>query len=218
MDWTRPINSYCERLDASLWAEPVNAVTNLAFVIAAFVMWRRTAGLPLARALCVVLFAIGLGSFAFHTTAQLWSALADTLPILGFIMLYIFAINLHVWSLRLPWALGLTALFIPYAAATVPQFQMVPGLGSSAGYAPVPVLILIYAALLRRRAPETAKGLAIGAGLLLMSLTARTLDMPLCGALPLGTHFAWHLLNALMLGWMIEVYRAHRLAGRAERR
>jgi hypothetical protein len=28
----------------------------------------------------------------------------------------------------------------------------------------------------------------------------------------LGTHFLWHILNALMLGWMIEVYRRHRLA------
>jgi hypothetical protein len=30
----------------------------------------------------------------------------------------------------------------------------------------------------------------------------------------MGTHFLWHLLNALMLGWMINVYVAQR-AGRA---
>jgi hypothetical protein len=30
----------------------------------------------------------------------------------------------------------------------------------------------------------------------------------------LGTHFLWHLLNAVMLGWMINVYVRHR-AGRA---
>jgi hypothetical protein len=28
----------------------------------------------------------------------------------------------------------------------------------------------------------------------------------------MGTHFLWHLLNALMLGWMINVYVAHRAA------
>jgi len=27
--------------------------------------------------------------------------------------------------------------------------------------------------------------------------------------LPMGTHFLWHLLNAAMLGWMIEVYARH---------
>ncbi len=87
---------------------------------------------------------------------------------------------------------------------------MIPGLGSSASYAPVPLLILIYALLLRRRLPETARGLAVGAGILIVSLTFRTLDQPLCGALPFGTHFLWHVLNAVMLGWMIEVWRRHR--------
>ena len=51
-----------------------------------------------------------------------------------------------------------------------------------------------------------------GAGLLVVSLTFRTLDEPLCAAIPLGTHFLWHILNAIMLAWMIEVYRAHVLA------
>jgi hypothetical protein len=89
---------------------------------------------------------------------------------------------------------------------------MIPGLGSSAGYAPVPVLILLYAWLLRRRAPVTARGLAAGAGLLGLSLVFRTLDQPFCAVWPMGTHFLWHLLNALMLGWMINIYVAHRAA------
>ncbi|MCH2417867.1 MAG: hypothetical protein MK222_03920, partial [Candidatus Poseidoniia archaeon] len=35
-DWFEAIDNYCERTDASLWAEPLNAFSNLAF-IAAFV-------------------------------------------------------------------------------------------------------------------------------------------------------------------------------------
>ena len=79
MDWTRPINAYCERLDAAYWAEPVNAVTNAAFIVAAFVMWRRLgdAPLPLARLLVIVLGLIGVGSFLFHTHAQAWAALSQ---------------------------------------------------------------------------------------------------------------------------------------------
>ena len=41
--------------------------------------------------------------------------------------------------------------------------------------------------------------------LFLMALTARTLDMPLCGLFPLGTHFLWHLLIALWLYLMIRL-------------
>ena len=209
MELTRAIDAYCERMDAGYWAEPVNAVTNAAFLLAAVLMWRRTEGLALARALCVILGLIGVGSYLFHTHAQVWSAIADVAPIAAFILLYIFAINRDVWDLSTAWALGATALFFPYAALTVPLWQGVPVYGVSAGYMPVPTLILIYAVLLRRRAPDLARGFVIGAVILMLSLLARSLDETLCAQVPRGTHFLWHLLNALMLGWMIEVYRRH---------
>ncbi len=210
------IDGYCERLDSSYWAEPVNAITNLAFLIAAFTMWRRVRdqGMPLARVLVMILAAIGLGSFLFHTHARVWAALADTTPILLFILVYIFAVNRDVWGLGIWAALGLTALFFPYAFLTIPIFQLIPGLGSSAGYAPVPLLILIYAYLLRLRDPDTARGLALGAAILVVSIIFRALDETVCGVWPIGTHFMWHILNAVMLAWMIEVYRRHRLATR----
>ena len=213
MNWLSPVDAYCERTGPEYWSEPVNAVTNLAFLIAAVVIWPRLKGRDIAmgRVLAVVLFVIGLGSWLFHTHANRLTGVADVLPILAFILLYVFAATRDYFGAR-PWVAALvTAGFLPYAAATVPIFAMIPGLGSSAGYAPVPVLILIYALLLRRRLPDTARGLAIGAGILLLSLTFRTLDQLLCNVLPFGTHFLWHALNAVMLAWMIEVWRRHRL-------
>lgn len=220
MDWTRAVDGYCERVDPSFWAEPVNAVTNGAFLLAAAIMAARLrgAGLPLANILTAILALIGLGSFLFHTFAQAWAGLADVLPILLFILVYVFAATRDFLGLGTGASLLAVALFVPYAAATVPLFGLIPGLGSSAGYAPVPLLILAYAAALGRRVPQTARGMAIGAAILLVSLTARTVDEPLCAALPLGTHFLWHILNAIMLGWMIEVYRRHMLASPARGR
>lgn len=219
MNWTQQIDGYCERLEPGLWAEPVNAVTNAAFLVAAWVMWRRVRGhdLPLAMALVITLAAIGIGSALFHTFATPWAAVLDVAPIAIFVLLFILGANLHFWNLSLWPALGVTALFFPYAALTLPIFQKLEWLGSSAGYAPIPVLIASYAVALARRAPTTARNLGIGAALLVVSLTFRTVDEPLCGAWPMGTHFAWHCLNALMLGWMIELYRRHMLAGRAAR-
>jgi uncharacterized membrane protein (GlpM family) len=209
MDWLAAVDGYCERLGPEYWAEPWNAVTNLAFVIAAAVMWPRSAGL--GRVMCVVLAVIGVGSWLFHTLANRLTGLMDVLPILAFILLYVFAASRDMLALK-GWQAVLCVLaFFPYAAATVPLWGMVPGLGSSAGYAPVPVLILFYAWLMRRQR-DTARGLTLGAGILVVSLTFRTLDEPLCGNVPMGTHFLWHMLNAVMLGWMIEVYRRHRLA------
>ena len=211
MDWTEAVDGYCERVDPSFWAEPVNAVTNAAFLLAALVMALRLRGahLPLANLLVAILAAIGLGSFLFHTFAQPWAGVADVLPIVVFVLVYIFAATRDYFETS-TWVAALAVLaFFPFAAATVPLFVLIPGFESSAAYGPVPLLIYIYAVALRRRAPATARGLAIGATILVASLTFRALDEPLCGAIPLGTHFMWHVLNGVMLGWMIEVYRRH---------
>lgn len=208
MELTRAIDGYCERLDASYWAEPLNAITNAAFIIAAAIMWRRSQGVFLARVLAIILFAIGVGSYLFHTHAQVWSAIIDVLPIILFVLVYIFAINRDVWGLGGWSAFAVTLLFFPFAAATVPLFAVLP-IGGTAGYAPVPLLILIYAMLLRSREPDLARGFVLGAGILIISMTARTLDEPLCDMIPMGTHVWWHILNATMLAWMIEVYRRY---------
>ncbi len=209
MGWFDEVDGYCERLAPGYWAEPANAVTNAAFLIAAAIVWRRTAGVPLARAMAVTLAVIGLGSYLFHTHANRLTGVMDVAPIAGFILIYVFAASRDMLGMG-GWRAGFATLgFLPYAALTVPLWGMVPGLGSSAGYMPVPVLILAYAWLLRHKAAQTAQGLAAGAGLLLLSLLFRTLDGPLCGVWPLGTHFLWHILNGIMLGWMILVYVGH---------
>lgn len=217
MEWTRYIDGYCERTDPSYWAEPLNAVSNAAFLIAAFIMWRRVRGqgLPLAMGLVAILAAIGVGSYLFHTHATVWAVTADVVPIALFILLYLYAANLHFWGWPLWAALLGTLAFFPYAAATVPVFQALPFFTISAGYWPVALLIAAYALFLRSRLPEVARGLAIGAGILTLSLTFRSLDEPLCAAIPMGTHLWWHILNGIMLGWMIEVYRRHMVAVRA---
>ncbi|WP_138465194.1 ceramidase domain-containing protein [Poseidonocella sp. HB161398] len=211
MEWSRQLDGYCERIDASLWAEPVNALTNLAFLAAAWIMWRRCRGGGPAEAplLIALLAAIGIGSGLFHTFATVWAMQADVIPIGCFILAYIYSANRNFWRLPVRAAAAGTALFIPYAMLTVPVFEALPFFRISAAYWPVPVLIAGYALALARRAPATARGLGAGAGLLAVSLAFRSLDAALCPVWPLGTHFLWHLLNAAMLGWMIEVCRRH---------
>ena len=67
MDWTQPIDAYCERLGAGFWAEPLNAVSNLAFLVAAaagIALWRRAGGSDRPVLLLAGLVAIiGIGSF-----------------------------------------------------------------------------------------------------------------------------------------------------------
>lgn len=91
MDWTAPIDIYCERLGPGFWAEPWNALSNIAFLLAA--LWglaeaRRRDALNAANlALIALASAIGIGSFLFHSFATTWSALADVGPIWAFVAL-----------------------------------------------------------------------------------------------------------------------------------
>lgn len=210
MKWTDHIDGYCERLDPSFWSEPVNAVTNAAFVIATIFVLRRVQT-PAARWLCAVLGAIGVGSFLFHTFATPWAALADVAPIGLFILTYLFLVNRDLIGLRGIWALAATACFVPYAAVFVTLVNHVPFFEISNFYWTVPVLLVIYGGLFR------ISGFVTGAGILALSITLRSLDMTVCDAWPVGTHFAWHCLNAVMLGYMILVYDRHRLAGQGRR-
>ena len=209
--WSEQVIAYCERGDFGYWAEPVNAVTNAAFLIAAAVMWPRARGVPMAQALVLVLAVIGVGSFLWHTHATRWAGLADVLPILVFILLYLFAATRDYLRLGVAGGLGAVVLFFPYAAGvTWALGQVVPGLGANAAYLAVALLIAGYGVGLRGTA--TGRGLLVGAAILLVSLGFRWADDLVCEAFPVGTHFMWHILNAAMLGWMIAVYLRHRRA------
>ena len=213
MDLSKPIDIYCERLDIGIWAEPINAVTNVAFILAAIIMWLRCKNLVEGKILSFHLFSIGCGSFLFHTYAQTWAALLDVTAILIFILTYIFVANRRflVWSKM--FSLIGVILFFPYQLLLVSILSNIQFFGSSVQYIPVAILIFIYSGLLRKSEPNLSRGLFIGAAILCLSIISRTVDEPLCSILSVGTHFVWHILNAIMLSWMIEILRRHMLAG-----
>lgn len=210
---TTPVDNYCERLDATFWAEPINAITNLPYLLVALWMGARALrrGDGGAQLLAFFLAAISIGSFLFHTVAERWAGLADVLPILLFILTYVFLACRRF--LGLPWwaaSLGLLAV-MPWSIAIGTGIRDTVGsLNGSEAYLGTLFLFFIFAAILVRRDPETTRGILIGAGLLTASLTARSLDHAVCAAFPLGTHFLWHLLNAAMFAVMIPLVMARR--------
>jgi hypothetical protein len=198
MDWSAPVSLYCERADLSFWGEPVNALTNAAFLIAAaagFVLWRRAGGRDLpVLTLIVVVAAVGLGSFTFHTVATRGAALADVVPIAIFIYGYL-ALALHRF-LHLS-ALTVVAVVIGFAAGAQALAVAFPArLNGSVAYLPA-LLAMIGVALAARGAARSS--LALAAIVFAASLALRTIDRAVCAEFPLGTHFLWHLLNAVVL-------------------
>lgn len=200
------IDTYCERTAPGLWSEPLNAVTNLAFIVAAVMalrLWRRQPHLTWRNAwdlllLIALLFAIGVGSALWHTLATPWSMAADTLPILLFINVYLLSFLVRLGGLRWRATLALFVLFHCFNRAVAMVFTR-DFLNGSVFYGPAWATLLVMVAVLAARKHPSAREVGTAVALFTVSLVLRTVDRTLCTAFPVGTHFLWHACNAIVL-------------------
>src|SRR6267378_2771577 len=181
-------------LAPGLLGEPLNALSNVAFFIAAWLVARDARRLRALRAdigvLVALMVIVGIGSIVFHTVATTWAQWLDLVPILAFQLafLWIYARRELHWR-RLPSAV-LVAAFLAIALYAR-QFQ--EPFNGSITYAPA--LVTIFALGLHHRAthPREAPMLLVAAGVITVSLFFRTIDDAACERFPRGTHFCWHL-------------------------
>jgi hypothetical protein len=200
------IDLYCERTSAGLLAEPVNVATSGAFVVAAWLA-RRAAkrarvtdrGIDTLIQLTAV---IALGSVAFHAFATDWSRFLDVVPILLFQLLFLALYLRRVAGWRLLGAVTAATLLV---AAAVTIRLLSDSANGSMLYVPALVALAVLAAdRLRRLGPEPYL-LVLATATFAGSLAMRSIDLQLCGVLPVGTHFGWHLLNGLVLYLCLRV-------------
>ncbi|HEU6441007.1 MAG TPA: ceramidase domain-containing protein [Microvirga sp.] len=219
--WFQPIDSYCERIGPGFWAEPVNAVSNGAFVLAAahvFWLWRRRRPRDWpALWLIAVTAIVGIGSFLFHTFANRWSLLADVLPIAVFIYSYFLLAMRRYLRLGIAAAIAVTFGFAVFNLS-FPRlwFNVFPGvsLNGSIGYLPALMALVAVGIACRIRHVVQPGRWLLWAGLIFaLSLVFRSIDSAVCSALPLGTHALWHMLNALVL-WILTTAALVRAPGR----
>ena len=194
------IDNYCERIDPEFWSEPINALTNLVFFIAAWFVWKH--GGRLGRLSCPIwgliglMVAIGIGSFLFHTYASNWARLLDVLPILLFQFVFMWVYMRRIIKLEFIYAAGLLVLYI-FLALLGRQFPQL--LNGSLSYAPTILLLLglgLYHFIQKRRERLLLlEALAVFS----IALFFRTIDSMICPYFPIGTHFFWHLFNGFLV-------------------
>jgi len=194
------IDLYCERIGAGLLAEPINALTNAAFFIAAWAAWslaRRSHRLSTGiRVLFALSIAIGTGSALFHTFASGWARVLDEVPILLFQLCYLWLYARRIMKLR---TLVSAAAIAAYMAVAFLGRQFPHLLNGSLVYAPALVLMLSLGLyhFLRHKAERLL--LLATTGVFLIALAFRSVDQAACPYIPIGTHFLWHVLIAVVL-------------------
>ena len=168
---------YCERgTSEALFAEPINAVSNAAFLLAALAGFLLVLRRPPEERnadqflLPVLVLFIGLGSLAFHLYADRGTALADVVPISLFMLVYFgFALNRFLgvppaWTTLA--VLGFTAIvaitmqvrcgedFIGFPGSGVEGVK--PCLNGSLFYFPALVALMVVGLVLSERGHKAA--------------------------------------------------------------
>jgi hypothetical protein len=200
------LDLYCERTGPEVWSEPLNAFTNLAFVIAGVMAWRlwrdeSPAGWRASADLLLLvglLFAIGIGSTIWHLVPTRATKLGDQIPILVFMNAYLLVFLVRVLGLR--WAATL-ALFALYHVANFAIARTFPPdfLNGSVFYAPTWITLLALSAFLFVRGHPAARRFVAAVAIFTAAIAFRSIDEAVCAVVPIGTHFLWHLLNGVVL-------------------
>ena len=209
--------SDCEELTSGVFAQPVNALTSLSYVVAGLIVvavgWRRR-GRPDASTIvfATLLASVGLGSVAFHGPQLDGSRFLHDAPIL-LLVLFILSHDLALLSSRLRrWSV----VFAMAAAVAVVVMAISPDAGTAltgltiVGVAVAEVLVHrrhLRSAPLRSQRRLYALTIGIVAIAAATWLLGRT-DSPACDPdSALQLHGLWHALSAAVFGawWWLAI-------------
>ncbi|PCJ90924.1 MAG: hypothetical protein COA52_09585 [Hyphomicrobiales bacterium] len=222
MDWFASIDLYCERVGPAFWSEPFNAISNVAFLIVAFGAWhlaRQRGNMDFFEGVVIVLAGlVGIGSFLFHTLANGWSELADVIPIWSFVACYVLLAIYRstgentLKTLRIGFIIAtvIGVVFWFTSGDVTSEQDTTPALlNGSMQYAPALLALVLFAIITQIKKRAIRHHITAAAAVFLASLVFRTVDIDVCSATGIGTHFMWHILNATMIWLLLHALVKH---------
>jgi hypothetical protein len=207
-----PIDIYCERTDAHLWSEPANAITNLAFFIAAWLLYKRYRAQDLQDRECLVLIGliavVGTGSALFHTFANKLTHWGDIIPIGLFVIYYLWVSLRRLLGFNKPFTmLALAALIaVSVIISKIPDPYR---FNDSIIYFPCLLAIFLMGWALSKRRQPVSRVFFKTCLWFSASLTFRSVDIALCNSFSLGTHFLWHTCNGVVVYLLVRAILDH---------
>lgn len=153
---------------------------------------------------------VGVGSILWHTYPNDITLIVDVVPIVLFIMWYVWLYARRVMAVGPLFAALFVFLFVSTTYLTLQYASLLHG-------APVytPGLVVVFLVGLYHLATQKPAKLTLiaAAGVYLIALFFRTIDNEVCPVWPLGTHFIWHSLigfvtyiaaRGLILAWRLK--------------
>jgi hypothetical protein len=210
---------YCERLgtNGALWQEPLNSFSNIGFILCACFLLYKHYRSPTSfswktfdiTVLILLIASIGIGSALWHyyaTPPYMW---ADIIPISLFLNLYFVVFLLRIAKVSIKQTIIAWCLFqlITYLCQTYLPPNLLYG---TVMYIPAFVILSIMTLYVILTFHHSALPMVKVSILWSVSLFFRTIDLPACSLFSIGTHFIWHLLNAVVLYMLVSILLSYK--------
>lgn len=192
---------YCERgQSTTLLAEPINAVTNLAFLFFGWLAYRLVQktdhSSKLLSSLPLLLSIVGIGSFIYHTDRNATTLLFDAVPIYVFMLTSLFLLLTKILRDHRKSLLVLMSFIVVEVLLTI----VVPRdfLNNSIRHIIAVCFMTILSFFLHQKyGPKILVTMLSVIALYATAIVFRSVDLLVCQAFFTGTHFLWHLLAAV---------------------
>lgn len=198
---------YCESV-VNFWLhEPLNAITNFAFFVGAYFLYklikRNEHNMRLGTVLIVLMVILGAGSLAWHSYRSVPTLLMDEIPIYIFIIFaFIFLVQSLTRNYKTTILASLSMASIYYALfAYIPALNIFQG---SLKYVFAVIIFLVLNTLITRKFGQECS-FVLSLGILVGAIIFRIIDLYICSAFPIGTHFIWHISVATVIYFSSKV-------------
>lgn len=187
------------------WAEPMNALTNASFLIAALFARqfasRRRAGTQTTISLLTLAGVIGVGSFFFHTVPNHFTMWLDIVPIALFQVVFLWLVATRMLGLT---RLASLALVMTVVGSSFALFPFHEPLNGSLFYLPSLLAMLAIGYVWSQKVSGEPYLLVGAASCFACAVTARSVDM----IVPwhFGSHFLWHLMNGIVVYLVLRAW------------
>ncbi len=204
--YTKAVTAYCERTSRDGTSEPWNAVSNFAFFIVAFFIYRLfKKQSALRRNFWILLFLavfIGFGSLLWHTIPNPLTHFLDAGPIWLFIAIFVYEIFRFISKSKKLALLSILFIAIVQISVTIwfPQF-----LNGSLRHAINGVIFAVISFLFIKKYRFVSLNLVSALTSYIVAIYFRTIDNEICSIIPTGSHFLWHIFNSLAIYFSLKI-------------
>ena len=192
---------YCERTNNQIFNEPINAISNIFFIIVSISLLKILKKNQVDKIYYVqpiLIFFIGVGSFLFHLKPNLITMYSDIIPIFLFSLSFIFLFNRNVINISSVNSALLFILFFILLLFITPKLNYEILNGSEFYFANY-FFLTMYSIWLYLKKSDSFQLLLLGFIFFNLSIFLRSIDNHICNYFSIGTHFLWHFFNAYLL-------------------